>query len=237
MSMTINEIKAAQQAAAKKAAANQAATKQAATKQAASKISQIVGGNFILPGENAQQFHQAYAAAQLELGAQTQLQIYLAEQIFHSLWWIRRYELQKRAGLISEMVKLLRSTGLSEQPGLDLTELLEAGRWDDPAVLNELKGKGFTAQSLLQRAGERHQEELMRLDQSIALKAHTLGKLQQSYEALVNRSVMQERLKLQNDLLKRDLLAIDTPVVKELKVENHQLGHEDDTWEPEYDER
>jgi hypothetical protein len=219
------------------AASNNAASNNAVTRQAASKISQIVGGNFILPGESAQQFHQAYAAALVELGAQTQLQIYLAEQIFHSMWWIRRYELQKRASLISEMVKILRSPGFAELPGLDLTELLEAGRWDDPAVLKELKIKGFTAQSLLQRAGDRQQEELMRLDQSIALKAHTLTQLQKSYEALVNRSVMKERLKLQNDLLKRDLLAIDTPIVKDLKTEAQQLAHEDNTWEPDYDER
>ena len=232
MSMTIKDITAAQQAAAKKDASNRAATK-----QAASKISQIVGGKFILPGENAQQFHQAYATALVELGAQTQLQIYLAEQIFHSMWWIRRYELQKRANLISEMVKILRSPGLAEIAGLDLTELLEAGRWDEPAVLNEIKSKGFTVQSLLQRAGVRQQEELMRLDQSIALKAHTLAQLQKSYEALVNRSVMKERLKLQNDLLKRDLLAIDTPIVKDLKTEAQQLAHEQNTWEPADDER
>jgi hypothetical protein len=232
MSMTMKDVTAAQQAAAKQDASNRAATK-----QAASKISQIVGGNFILPGENAQQFHQAYAAALVELGAQTQLQIYLAEQIFHSMWWIRRYELQKRESLISEMVKILRSPGLAEIAGLDLTELLEAGIWDDPAVLNEIKSKGFTAQSLLQRAGVRQQEELLRLDQSIALKAHTLAQLQKSFEALVNRSVMQERLKLQNDLLKRDLLAIDTPIVKDLKTEAQQLAHEDNTCEPDYDER
>ena len=232
MSMTIKDITAAQQAAEKKDASYRAATR-----QAASKISQIVGGKFILPGENAQQFHQAYAAALVELDAQTQLQIYLAEQIFHSMWWIRRYELQKRANLISEMVKILRSPGLSELPGLDLTELFEAGRWDDPAVLNEIKSKGFTVQSLLQRAGVRQQEELMRLDQSIALKAHTLAQLQKSYEALVNRSVMKERLKLQNDLLKRDLLAIDTPIVKDLKTEAQQLAHEQNTWEPDDDER
>jgi hypothetical protein len=218
-------------------ASNQTATKHVTTKQTGSKISQIVGGNFILPGESAQQFHQAYAAALVELGAQTQLQIYLAEQIFHSMWWIRRYELQKRASLISEMVKLLRSPGLAELLSLDLTELLEAGRWDDPALINEINSKGFTVQSLLQRAGVRQQEELMRLDQSIALKAHTLAQLQKSYEALVNRSVMQERLKLQNDLLKRDLLAIDTPIVKDLKTGAQQLAHEENTWEPDYDER
>ncbi len=68
MSMTMKDVTAAQQAAAKQDASNRAATK-----QAASKISQIVGGNFILPGENAQQFHQGYAATIVELGAKTQL--------------------------------------------------------------------------------------------------------------------------------------------------------------------
>ena len=77
----------------------------------------------------------------------------------------------------------------------------------------------------------------MRLDQGIALKAHTLAQLQKSYEALVNRSVMQERLKLQNDLLKRDLLAIDTPVVKDLKARAQHLTQETHQGEAEYDER
>ena len=115
--------------------------------------------------------------------------------------------------------------------------MLEAGRWDESALLNELQNKDFTPHSLLQKAQDRQQESLMRIDQSIALKAHTLAHLQKSYEALVNRSVMQERLKLQNDLLKRDLLAIDTPVVKDLKTDAQQLTHETDQWEPEYDER
>ena len=57
-------------------------------------------------------------------------------------------------------------------------------------------------------------EELMQLDQLIALKANTLSGIQKSYEALVARSVMQERLKLQNELLKRDLQAIDVPVLE-----------------------
>ena len=205
--------------------------------KAASKISQILGGNFILPGESAQQFYEGYAAAIDELGAKTHLQQYLALQIFQSLWWMRRYEMQKRASLIAESVKILRNSGLADLNGLDLTEMLEAGRCDEPALLNELQNKDFTPHSLLQKAQDRQQESLMRIDQSIALKAHTLAHLQKSYEALVNRSVMQERLKLQNDLLKRDLLAIDTPVVKDLKTDAQQLTHETDQWEPEYDER
>lgn len=232
MSMTIKEISAAQQAAAKKDASNRAATK-----QAASKISQIVGGNFILPGENAQQFHQGYAATIVELGATTQLQIYLAEQIFHSMWWIRRYEKQKRACVIAAMVEVVKGFSMTAHPGKALTELLEAGQWNDPAVISEITAKGYTVEGIVQKATSKEKEQLMRLDQGIALKAHTLAQLQKSYEALVNRSVMQERLKLQNDLLKRDLLSIDTPVVKDINTDAQQLRHEAAEWEPEYDER
>jgi GTP cyclohydrolase I len=58
-------------------------------------------------------------------------------------------------------------------------------------------------------------EEIQKIDVLIALRVKALGQLQQSYEALVNRSVLQERLKLQNELLKRDLQAIDVPVVEQ----------------------
>lgn len=57
-------------------------------------------------------------------------------------------------------------------------------------------------------------DDIQKLDQLIALRVKTLMQLQQSYEALVNRSVLQERLKLQNDLLRRELQAIDRPVVE-----------------------
>ena len=135
------------------------------------------------------------------------------------------------------MVEVIKGFSMSAQPGHALTELFESGHWDDPALLNEIKAKGLTVEGLVQRATSQVKERLMQLDRSVSLKMHTLAQMQKSYEALVNRSVMQERLKLQNELLKRDLLAIDTPVVKDLKTEAQQLGHEDNTWEPEYDER
>ena len=60
-------------------------------------------------------------------------------------------------------------------------------------------------------------QQLMTLDQQIALRIKTLTQLQQSYEALVNRSVLQERLKLQNELLKCDLQAVELPPVSVVK--------------------
>ena len=62
-------------------------------------------------------------------------------------------------------------------------------------------------------------EEIQKIDTLIALRVKSLGQLQQSYEALVNRSVMQERLKLQNELLKRDLQAIDVKAVEQIDIE------------------
>jgi septal ring factor EnvC (AmiA/AmiB activator) len=72
-----------------------------------------------------------------------------------------------------------------------------------------IESKGHTSTSLLEAAISRQQERIQKLDLQIALRVKTLTQLQQSYEALVNRSVMQEWLKLQNELLKRDLQAIE----------------------------
>jgi hypothetical protein len=60
---------------------------------------------------------------------------------------------------------------------------------------------------------ERRMEEIIQLDEAIAVNAHTLKALQKSYESFACRSILQERLKLQNELLKRDLQAIDVQVL------------------------
>jgi hypothetical protein len=61
----------------------------------------------VLPGESEQHYRHGLQAAIQELGAVTPLQVYLAEKIFETLWWIRRYEEQKRALLIREMARLV----------------------------------------------------------------------------------------------------------------------------------
>ena len=174
-----------------------------------------IGGGAVLPGESGEKYFQGLASAIDELGAKSITQIYLAEKFFQCIWSMNRYETQKRACLLAEMVKALKDEYLvSKEERRNLTLLLEAGMWDSPAIQSRLKSSGYTSQSITQRAMERRMEELMQLDQLIALKANTLSGIQKSYEALVARSVMQERLKLQNELLKRDLQAIDVPVLE-----------------------
>lgn len=70
---------------------------------------------------------------------------------------------------------------------------------------------------MLEVAISNRKDELIKLDQQIALRMKTLMQLQQSYEALANRSIIQERLKLQNELLKRDLEAIELQEIKHVE--------------------
>ena len=69
-------------------------------------------------------------------------------------------------------------------------------------------------------------EEIIQLDEAIAVKAHTLKALQKSYESFACRPILQERLKLQNELLKRDLQAIDVQVLdRHSGIDNSGLGN------------
>jgi hypothetical protein len=185
-----------------------------------SQISNAVGASQILPGESAEKYYHGLASTIEELGAKSMMQIYAAEKMFQCLWWMRRYETQKRSTIIKVMAKELSDSPYfpDKAQRMGITMLLEAGLWSDSAIQKLMKAKGHTAGSLLEYAMDRQKEELIELDQSIAQKAATLLQLQKSFEALVNRSVLQERLKLQNELLKRDLLAIDVPVIKEAKL-------------------
>jgi hypothetical protein len=185
-----------------------------------SQISNAVGASQILPGESAEKYYHGLASTIDELGAKSMMQIYAAEKMFQCLWWMRRYETQKRSSIIKVMAKELTESPYfpNKDQRMGVTMLLEAGLWSDSAIQKLMKDRGHTAGSLLEYAMDRQKEELIELDQSIAQKASTLLQLQKSFEALVNRSVLQERLKLQNELLKRDLLAIDVPVIKEAKL-------------------
>ena len=191
-------------------------------KQPASKVSQAAGARWpILPGESAEAYEKGLASTIEELEARTQLQVYLAEKIFQCIWWLRRYETQKRSTVVAGMADALTQYTSPVEIKLSIQVLINAGNWNDPALRKVIDAKGYAPASLMQKAMDDKFQELSRLDQQIALRVKTLGQLQQSYEALVNRSIMQERLALQNELMKRDLQALDVPAVEQVdKVPN-----------------
>ncbi len=176
-----------------------------------SEIAKVFGPTQLLPGESKEAYNLGLASTIRELDARTHLQIYLAEKIFQCLWWLRRYETQKHALAINAMVALLVKFDTPKSEQQVLTALFEDRQWSDPTVLKIIESNGYTPQSLLAKALSKESLEIQKIDQQVALRTKTLGQLQQSYEALVNRNVMQERLRLQNELIRRDVQAIDVP--------------------------
>lgn len=173
-------------------------------------ISDILGVTPVLPGEPEDAYQAGLTAMVEELEAKTILQVYIVEKIYDCLWWIRRYEDQKRITIINEMARL---TKVGYQPNKTLAEIdireafmanhLSAG------VMKALGALGHTPDSLRQEAFSKKRDEIMQLDQQIALQAKILAGFQGSYEVAFNRKLNVERLKLQNELMRRDLAAID----------------------------
>lgn len=187
--------------------------------QPAAKVSKAAGASFpLLPGESNTLYRQGYEGTLRELGATTELQMFLAEKIFQCIWWMRRYETQKRSVILEGMVGQLTDYTTKESQRHAIRTLIFGQMWNEQDVIDLFKKNGHTTESLLEAAMSNRKDELIKLDQQIALRTKTLTQLQQSYEALVNRSILQERLKLQNELIKRDLQSINVEEVKQLEA-------------------
>lgn len=176
-----------------------------------SPITDVLALTPVLPGESAQLYQRGLIAAVKELDASTPLQVYLAEKIFECLWWMRRYENQKRTTIIRKMAKLL-DTGYSPTITNNQAwafEVIMENRVDDEDFVKTLDEHNHSLESLTQEAMSDCRGQLEDLEVQIALKAKTLAGFQASYEVLVQRNVNAERLRLQNDLMRRDLQAIE----------------------------
>jgi hypothetical protein len=170
----------------------------------------------LLPGESEDQYQSALDATIEELGAITPLQVYLAEKILECLWWIRRYEIQKRDTLVHAMAKELETPGaygISEEFRYMMDALI-SNRLGEARFEALLKQSGHSIESLRQEAFRGSAGPISELDSRIDLKLKTLKGFQGSYEVLVNRKLHMERLRLQNDLLRRDLDAISVEVAE-----------------------
>ena len=184
---------------------------------AASPISSMFGPTRLLPGESAEVYRAGLIATIKDLGATTHLQTYLAEKIFQCLWWMRRYEIQKQAAVVTEMVNLLTDYRTTKDQLHAIAHNLQAHLWNEPQMQKLIESNGYTPESLAAKAMTNSGGEIQKLEALIAFRVKALAQLQQSYEALVNRSVMQERLKLQNELLRRDLQSIDVASVEHVE--------------------
>jgi len=182
---------------------------------AAPSISRLLGVVLILPGESADLYQSSLDTLIEELGARSVLQVYLAEKIHECLWWMRRYEVQKRATVSAEMASELNSAfppnslaGEAQIRNSLLDNKVDAGIED--ALIN----RGHTIESLRQEAMTAKRMRLVELDQQIALQTKILAGLQASYEVAYNRKTNVERMQLQNALLRRTLHPLEVEAVE-----------------------
>jgi hypothetical protein len=178
---------------------------------AAPSLTKVLGVVPILPGESAGFYQTSLDALIEELGARSVLQVYLAEKIHECLWWMRRYEEQKRATVIAGMAYLTDRSGFSlHGPSTQshVRNTLLANQVDSTTV-EAARDEGHTIESIRQEAMDEKRAELLQLDQQIALQTKILTGLQASYEVAINRKMNMERLQLQNALLRRDLQTIE----------------------------
>ncbi len=184
-------------------------------------ISDVLGVEPVLPGEPEQGYRQGLQDLIAELDAKSPLQIYLAEKIYECLWWIRRYEDQKRAAIIAEMG--VQVTGVAFEQMMNAHQVADQRYLREGLLQNKLDNKaakivaagGFSLESLRQAAMTKRRNELEQFDKQIALQAKVLAGFQASYEVAFNRKRNVERLDLQNALLRRDLGAIEGQVVND----------------------
>lgn len=183
-------------------------------------ISDVLGVEPVLPCEPEDGYRQGLQELIVELDAKSPLQIYLAEKIYDCLWWIRRYEDQKRTAIIAEMgiqvsgvrEHMMDASQINDQKYL--REMLLQNRLDNKST-EMISAGGFSMASLRQAAMTKRRHELEQLDKQIALQAKVLAGFQASYEVAFNRKRNVERLDLQNALLRRDLQAVEGQVVSD----------------------
>lgn len=175
-------------------------------------ISKLLGAVSTLPGESADQYQQSLQRLIEELEATTVLQVYVAEKIHDCFWWIRRYDQQKRATIVAEMASITKGHFSNDVTAKQefVRDMLMQNKTSEQ-LQQILASIRHTPESLLLLAMERKTAFIAKLDGQIALQTKILAGLQASYEVAFNRKAHVERLKLQNDLLRRDLQAIDVP--------------------------
>ena len=175
-----------------------------------SDISKLLGAKPVLPGENAKEYAAGLAALIGELEAKTVLQVYLAEKIYDCLWWIRRYEAQKRIVMIAQMADIVEGHYLARNT-IDAVEFREAliSEAVTTEMIDALQVMDHSIENLKQQALTRKAREIWALDEQVALQAKILAGFQSSYELAANRKLNIERMELQNEMLRRDVEAVD----------------------------
>ena len=164
----------------------------------------------VLPGESSSEYQSGLKLIIEQLEAKSVLQVYLAEKIYDCLWWIQRYQTQKKQLVIERMVNIVYEVDLRVKLPCEqeFRNAFNSGKIDKQ-IQAALDRKFKTLETVRTEAFESESSRLRELDHQIALQAKILAGFQASYEVASNRKLVSEKLALQNQLLRKDLGALD----------------------------
>lgn len=171
-----------------------------------SHIKALVGSTaVIIPGESQAEYESGREATIRDLGAQSPLEIYLAEKMFDCLWWIRRLDAMRIDVIRQGMLHALRFDFQRN----DILSLIEQEAWDDPRLIDAAKESDLTVGGLPAAGMIESQGALESIDRQTSLRMKMFRDLQKSFEAHTNRTLQQDRLVLQNELLRQHIVSKD----------------------------
>jgi hypothetical protein len=175
-----------------------------------SKSSGIGLSDPVLPGESSSDYQSGLALIIEQFEAKTVLQVYLAEKIYDCLWWIQRYQMQKRLLVVEKMVNIAYEIDLHEDLSTEqeFRDAFSSGKINKK-IQAALDRKFRILETVKTEALDIKSGSLRDLDDQIALQAKILAGFQASYEVASNRKLVSEKLTLQNQLLRKDLGALD----------------------------
>ena len=136
------------------------------------------------------------------------MQVYLAQKMVDCMWWLSTYNIAKHSASVETMITILKLDA-DEEEDWPVVQCLRSLDWNNALVFEAAQQWGHNVQSLHALATTRSRDPLLNLEQLSVIRTKTLH--QTSYEALVSRPILQERLKLQNQLMSRDLGALELP--------------------------
>ena len=159
----------------------------------------------VIKGESQQEYDQGREATIRDLGAQSPLEVYLAEKMFDCLWWIRRLDVMRVDVIREGMVQAIDYFHRNAQ----IRELITREAWDDPAMQEALRKSELTADTLPAAGMIKAEKSLESIDKQTGFRMKMFRDLQKSFEAHTNRSLNKDRFELQNELLRRHLSSKD----------------------------
>ena len=159
----------------------------------------------VIKGESQQEYDQGREATIRDLGAQSPLEVYLAEKMFDCLWWIRRLDVMRVDVIRDGMVQAIDYFHRNAQ----IRELIAKEAWDDPAMKEALDKSELTADTLTAAGMIKAEKSLESIDRQTGFRMKMFRDLQKSFEIHTNRRANSERLVLQNALLHRHVAAKD----------------------------